>query len=590
MKKIILISASLLAAACTVSELGQQAQPEGSNGITATFEQPVFADEPETKSLDKGLHFYFEDKDHINVYSDQPGECMVYTLRSEEDLNGMFSVNGFNLKNDDYYAVYPSRPVDDPGCISFSLAGQNQDANDDASGLSAYDLNHASASIYDNRGSFHFKHKIAWLRVVIPPGKAGTYKEVTVSADGGVANTIQLDATRGDVTAVPVSADEKMVLTLNNGNGIEVAENESFYAYVTVPQGVYTNLHVICGDYDKLIPGETAIAAGYAYPVIMMTKLSKPTVTPKSGEVKRGTLVYLESAERARIFYTLDGTTPTAESAMYMYNGIEITEACTLKAIAIDKNWYDSDVMTATYTIGKAPKPTVSVSSEGVVTITSTLEDAVLHYSLDGTTPNSSSPVYDPSTGLTVPANTNIKAIDLSPGYDGGYVTNYFHRPIEVLDCEDIEIVLDRHGNENVIESEHVEFVFDGMLHSDGTFYMDSRTGHFIYCKAYSAKTNIIGFSVKSCSSDSKAIEVVAHDILSSETVWSDDAFIKQNGLIELLEFYFDKDDTTYPLKVDFDFAYKGSYNRIAIRPPSTEGLREAYLSELTIYLSDYCM
>ena len=82
----------------------------------------------------------------------------------------------------------------------------------------------------------------------------------------------------------------------------------------------------------------------------LVRKPVAPTFSPEAGAVVSGTEVALSTTtEDAVIYYTLDGSVPTTSSTEYT-EAIEITEATTIKAIAV-KNDVSSDVSTATYTI-----------------------------------------------------------------------------------------------------------------------------------------------------------------------------------------------------------------------------------------------
>ena len=63
--------------------------------------------------------------------------------------------------------------------------------------------------------------------------------------------------------------------------------------------------------------------------------VATPAFSVESGAVNSGTEVTITCAtEGAKIYYTTDGTEPTAESTEYT-SAISITEAVTLKAIAV---------------------------------------------------------------------------------------------------------------------------------------------------------------------------------------------------------------------------------------------------------------
>jgi uncharacterized protein len=81
------------------------------------------------------------------------------------------------------------------------------------------------------------------------------------------------------------------------------------------------------------------------------TKVAEVTATPTSGAVTAGTEVALATATAdAKIYYTTDGTEPTAASTEYTAP-IEIKAATTIKAIAVKADLENSDVSTFAYTL-----------------------------------------------------------------------------------------------------------------------------------------------------------------------------------------------------------------------------------------------
>ena len=91
--------------------------------------------------------------------------------------------------------------------------------------------------------------------------------------------------------------------------------------------------------------------------------VATPAFSVASGAVNSGTKVTITcGTEGAKIYYTTDGTKPTAESTEYT-SAISVTAAVTLKAIAVKSGMNDSAVASVSYTIssGNIPKGFVKV-------------------------------------------------------------------------------------------------------------------------------------------------------------------------------------------------------------------------------------
>jgi len=155
------------------------------------------------------------------------------------------------------------------------------------------------------------------------------------------------------------------------------------------------------------------------------SSVAAPKFSVPEGPVERGTQVELTSTTGgASIYYTTDGTTPTSYSELYS-DAITINSATTINAIAIKDN-EASTVSTANYTIKKVETPTFSLNQEATsgtyvtsgsaVELLSNTSGAVIHYTIDGTDPSASSPVY--SSAITINATTTIKAIAVKSNWD----------------------------------------------------------------------------------------------------------------------------------------------------------------------------
>ena len=146
------------------------------------------------------------------------------------------------------------------------------------------------------------------------------------------------------------------------------------------------------------------------------------------GAVNSGTSVIISCAtEGARIYYTTDGTEPTAKSTEYTA-AISIAEAVTIKAIAVKNGMNNSVVASASYTIkGTVAIPEFSVAPGAVnsgtsVSITCATEGARIYYTTDGTEPTAKSTEYKAAISVTPPMT--IKAIAVKDGMNNSAVAS----------------------------------------------------------------------------------------------------------------------------------------------------------------------
>ena len=154
--------------------------------------------------------------------------------------------------------------------------------------------------------------------------------------------------------------------------------------------------------------------------------VATPAFSVASGEIVSGTEVTITcGTEGAKIYYTTDGTEPTAESTEYTA-AISVTEAVTLKAIAVKSGMNDSAVATASYTITVAT-PAFSVESGAVnsgtsVTISCATDGAKIYYTTDRTEPTAESSVYTEAISVTPPMT--LKAIAVKDGMNNSAVAS----------------------------------------------------------------------------------------------------------------------------------------------------------------------
>ena len=124
----------------------------------------------------------------------------------------------------------------------------------------------------------------------------------------------------------------------------------------------------------------------------------------------------------ALIYYTLDGSTPTANSIPYS-GEITVYNTTKLRAIAVSGNYSDSTILEYTIKIPQVPTPTASVSSglssgnlvsAGSQIKLSSVSSATIYYTTDGTEPSASSKVY--TSPITINQDTTIKVMAEAKG------------------------------------------------------------------------------------------------------------------------------------------------------------------------------
>ena len=162
-------------------------------------------------------------------------------------------------------------------------------------------------------------------------------------------------------------------------------------------------------------------------------------VTPPSGTTFGDSLTVAMSClvEGATIHYTLDGSDPTIDSTVY--KKFKINGKTTVKAIAFLPDGDHSDIVTASYALGRCADPIVSPvdgtvfkHSGQMVRIDQNGEEGVLRYTIDGTEPTVESPVYEGP--FTVDDTMVVKAKVFSDRYfDSAVVTVNLTREWEAV-------------------------------------------------------------------------------------------------------------------------------------------------------------
>ena len=103
------------------------------------------------------------------------------------------------------------------------------------------------------------------------------------------------------------------------------------------------------GVYDPAHEGGAHFSDTFTARIKELSTLDAPVIDPNGGSFSESCKVSITAQEGATIFYTTDGTDPTADSNKYTAP-FTITEDATVKAIAIKENCRDSKIASAKFT------------------------------------------------------------------------------------------------------------------------------------------------------------------------------------------------------------------------------------------------
>jgi hypothetical protein len=167
-------------------------------------------------------------------------------------------------------------------------------------------------------------------------------------------------------------------------------------------------------------PGMSASPVASAGYTINLSAAATPAFSPAGGVYTSAQAVTITDATTgANIYYTVDGSTPKATSALYT-GPVTVSRTQTLSAIAIASGFGNSGVASAAYTINPLTAtpvfsvPSGTYTSTQTVTLTDPSPGASIFYTLDGSIPTSSSTPY--TAPITVAKTQTINAIAVAPG------------------------------------------------------------------------------------------------------------------------------------------------------------------------------
>ena len=164
-------------------------------------------------------------------------------------------------------------------------------------------------------------------------------------------------------------------------------------------------------------------------PQIVFNSLDNAVTLNRTGNVIANPEVLLvtdtqqDPTHNCRIYYTLDGSTPTDQSTLYT-GPFQISRNVTVKAVLVAYGQYSSAVATESIVITNAP--TISLDSDtGYVSISGP-DGAALRYTIDGSTPTEESTLYDGPFSVENRLTVTVKAIAIVDGQSSEVTTETY--------------------------------------------------------------------------------------------------------------------------------------------------------------------
>ena len=162
------------------------------------------------------------------------------------------------------------------------------------------------------------------------------------------------------------------------------------------------------------------------------TRVATPVISPEDGtvfyDVESAEITITCETENASIYYTTDGSNPTAESGEKYDGVITITGDCTIKAIACAENMTDSRIVSASYTF----RERVYCTYEGNSTHSSrklnsiSMQGGTSSFSIDNIDSSTSHPIYQDLTQNVFEAEAGVTITPVID-WDGSWMHGYLY-------------------------------------------------------------------------------------------------------------------------------------------------------------------
>lgn len=208
-------------------------------------------------------------------------------------------------------------------------------------------------------------------------------------------------------------------------NGVDPTTSDPFFSNSSgvVSVGVSSTL--------KAKAYKTGLAPSSVASAVYLLKVAAVAAAPAGGSYNTDQTVALSSSSTSptTIYYTTDGSIPTTSSAVYT-TPLAVNKSMTLRAQGFKTGWDPTNGEIWVYLL-KVATPALSpvagsYASPQTVIVTTTTPLATLRYTLDGATPNGSSPVV-PGGGVSVTQSTILSVKGFKAGWtDSDLITGTY--------------------------------------------------------------------------------------------------------------------------------------------------------------------
>jgi poly(hydroxyalkanoate) depolymerase family esterase len=245
------------------------------------------------------------------------------------------------------------------------------------------------------------------------------FAEINDLVDDGSSNN-SVNDTADQTISVPANGSKRAYTryVYNDASGNPLLEK-----YTVTSMGHAWSGGSTAGSYtDPNGPNQSQLSWEFFESFIDTNDTTAPVTTanPNGGTFQNSVVVTLSSNEAGTTYYTTNGSTPTTSSSVYTgpitFSTSSGTVNKTLKFFSVDASGNAEAVKTATYTLNyvvDTTAPVTAVSPAGgtytsaqSVTLTPN-ESATTYYTVNGTTPTTSSTVY--TGAINISANTTLK-------------------------------------------------------------------------------------------------------------------------------------------------------------------------------------